>query len=206
MYYRVGFPGYSGIDPYTGLPTTVFEELPTFPIEGYIEIIGDVLLLPNSTLTVSLNPSSGTGGYLNVTGCVNLLGALNITVNTQPTEGTSIPFLESPCISISNSSTSVVVLATGDKRCDGVKGSVGFTDATHLGVLFAEGKCTNRPSKLSQVRKRFLLRLNFISHRVRSLALWLAQSWARRYSQPLACTFSRSRRTQTSTQQGTVVA
>ena len=107
-------------------------------------------LLPDATLSISVNPG-GNGGYLNVTGCVDVLGALNITVNSQPTAGANISFLESPCIS--NNGTSVVVVkAPGNDGCDGVQGTVGFTDETHLGVLFSEGQCEPGSSGLSKVQ------------------------------------------------------
>lgn len=62
---RLGTPGYTGLDPYTGLPTPLTGQLPVEPVSGYVQIVGDVSLTPGDTLTITVNPSGG-GGYLNV--------------------------------------------------------------------------------------------------------------------------------------------
>ena len=61
--HRLGSPGYTGLDPYTGQPTPLTGQLPVEPVSGYVQIFGDVSLTPGDTLTITVNPSGG-GGYL----------------------------------------------------------------------------------------------------------------------------------------------
>lgn len=74
--YSVGQPGYTGPDPYTGLPTVLpttpppttappLTQLPAVPVTGYVVVVGNVTLAPGDTLTISIS-SGGNGGFLNV--------------------------------------------------------------------------------------------------------------------------------------------
>lgn len=71
---------------------------------------------------------------------MELLGTLNISVDVAPAAGSNVTFLESPCIS-NNGSSYVVIKAQSSSGCKRVQGDVGFTDSTHLGVLFSETAC-----------------------------------------------------------------
>lgn len=89
--YSVGQPGYTGPDPYTGLPTVVpptpppttappLTQLPTAPVTGYVVVVGNVTLTPGNTLTITIS-SGGNSGYLNVRPCI-VLARLSIMVWT----------------------------------------------------------------------------------------------------------------------------